>query len=528
MRIIATFVPALAVAMMSSAAWAQQPTIKIGSVLALTGPGAAIATSAQEGIRYAVDQANAAGGLEVNGTKYKLEYISYDDQLKPAEAVSAYSRLVERDKVKYIFTMISASHLALKSKIEEDDVFVMTSAVSDKAIEADTKHVVRIQTLVKDYMPPLIAWMRKNMKGEKIVRIYPNDESGRLFEKLTDKSMQKVGYKASTEFVERQAEDFAPVLTKILASPPDLIDMGPTSPATSALIVRQARELGYKGQFVLLGGWGTARSSRQWASRAPKGWCICCSRIRPTRSYQALADFYQKKYNAPPNELIVNFYDGAAIMLKAIQRKSPDEPQKARAAMPSLFPFKSLQGQTLTYGGKASIGTDAQVFSTNYIAVMKDSICRHHQQGQVTPRWPGGSAPPEPVRRGRPMAPASPSAYPGHTSCEILQLPRAGLPARASGKRSMIPQMIVNGVLAGFIYVIMALGFTMVFGIMRIVNFAHGEFYMIGALVVLVLFGRMGWPFFAAAAAGGVLSAAFGVVAERILYRPLVGEDCPA
>jgi branched-chain amino acid transport system substrate-binding protein len=42
--------------------------------------------------------------------------------------------------------------------------------------------------------------------------------------------------------------------------------------------------------------------------------------------------------------------------------------------MPSLFPFKSLQGQTLTYGGKESIGTDAQVFSTNYIALMKDGV----------------------------------------------------------------------------------------------------------------------------------------------------------
>lgn len=91
----------------------------------------------------------------------------------------------------------------------------------------------------------------------------------------------------------------------------------------------------------------------------------------------------------------------------------------------------------------------------------------------------------------------------------------------------MLSQMIVNGVLAGFIYVIMALGFTMVFGIMRVVNFAHGEFYMIGALTVLVLFGGMGWPFFAAAAAGGVCSAAIGVVAERVLYRPLVGDELP-
>lgn len=91
----------------------------------------------------------------------------------------------------------------------------------------------------------------------------------------------------------------------------------------------------------------------------------------------------------------------------------------------------------------------------------------------------------------------------------------------------MLAQMMVNGVLAGFIYIIMALGFTMIFGIMRIVNFAHGEFYMIGALTIFVLFGHYGWPFFAAAVAGGVVSALFGVVLERILFRPIVGDELP-
>lgn len=89
----------------------------------------------------------------------------------------------------------------------------------------------------------------------------------------------------------------------------------------------------------------------------------------------------------------------------------------------------------------------------------------------------------------------------------------------------MIEQIFVNGLLASLIYVIMALGFTMIFGIMRIVNFAHGEFYMVGAMVVLLLFGSMGWPFFAAALAGGILSALFGVVLERTLFRPLVGDE---
>lgn len=91
----------------------------------------------------------------------------------------------------------------------------------------------------------------------------------------------------------------------------------------------------------------------------------------------------------------------------------------------------------------------------------------------------------------------------------------------------MILQMIINGVLGGLMYVVMALGFTLIFGIMRIVNFAHGEFYMAGAVLVMLLFGQFGWPFFAAVVAAGVLSAALGMLCERLLFRKLVGAELP-
>ena len=90
---------------------------------------------------------------------------------------------------------------------------------------------------------------------------------------------------------------------------------------------------------------------------------------------------------------------------------------------------------------------------------------------------------------------------------------------------TMLEQIFVNGLLASLIYVIMALGFTLIFGIMRIVNFAHGEFYMIGAVIVLFLFGSLGLPFFVAVAVGGILSGLLGVVLERLLFRPLVGDE---
>jgi len=91
----------------------------------------------------------------------------------------------------------------------------------------------------------------------------------------------------------------------------------------------------------------------------------------------------------------------------------------------------------------------------------------------------------------------------------------------------MVLQIIVNGTLSGLTYVVMALGFTLIFGIMRIVNFAHGEFYMLGAMFVVFLFGQTGIAFFIAVPIAGVLTGVFGVLCERLLFRRLVGQELP-
>lgn len=90
---------------------------------------------------------------------------------------------------------------------------------------------------------------------------------------------------------------------------------------------------------------------------------------------------------------------------------------------------------------------------------------------------------------------------------------------------SLLEQMLINGLLSGFVYVIMALGFTLIFGIMRMVNFAHGEIYMVGAFSVLVFYRELGLDFFVAVALGVVVSAGVGALLERLLFRPFVGRE---
>jgi len=68
-------------------------------------------------------------------------------------------------------------------------------------------------------------------------------------------------------------------------------------------------------------------------------------------------------------------------------------------------------------------------------------------------------------------------------------------------------------------YALIAVGLSLVFGVMHIVNFAHGEFYMIGAYTVWVLFALLHWPFFIAVGAAILIVGLLGLVSERLIFR---------
>lgn len=84
----------------------------------------------------------------------------------------------------------------------------------------------------------------------------------------------------------------------------------------------------------------------------------------------------------------------------------------------------------------------------------------------------------------------------------------------------MLEQQIVNGLAIGSIYALVALGFTMVYGILFFINLPHGDVYMFGAYTCLVLL----WshlPFWVALPVAAVITALLGVLIEKVCYRPL-------
>ena len=80
---------------------------------------------------------------------------------------------------------------------------------------------------------------------------------------------------------------------------------------------------------------------------------------------------------------------------------------------------------------------------------------------------------------------------------------------------------LINGISLGSVYAIIALGYTMVYGIAKMLNFAHGDIIMVGGYVVLTATAAMGMSPMLGILAAVIVCTVLGVKIERVAYRPL-------
>jgi len=95
----------------------------------------------------------------------------------------------------------------------------------------------------------------------------------------------------------------------------------------------------------------------------------------------------------------------------------------------------------------------------------------------------------------------------------------------------MFTQQLINGLALGAVYALIALGYTMVYGILQLINFAHGEVYMLGAYLGIIILGALTYlgltayslplSLLIAVFGSAAFCAAYGAAIERIAYRPL-------
>ncbi|NLA81945.1 MAG: branched-chain amino acid ABC transporter permease, partial [Clostridiaceae bacterium] len=89
----------------------------------------------------------------------------------------------------------------------------------------------------------------------------------------------------------------------------------------------------------------------------------------------------------------------------------------------------------------------------------------------------------------------------------------------------LITQML-NGLGAGSIYALIALGYSMVYGVLKLINFAHGDIIMVGSYIIFIMMGSQ-QPLWLAVLTSIAFSAIMGVLIEQIAYRRLLNSGAP-
>lgn len=232
-----------------------QEILKIGMITALSGPGAPWGLVWKRTAILEQEKINAAGGLLLEGKKYKLEFIFEDDKMGGAGGRMAAEKLIFKDRVKFIVGPLSStSRHAWQELTKANNVVVSGSTYTRAVVGPDHPEYFRASSSGVETAPCYYKLIKERYPQiKKVVIINRGDATGKESVRDSRRSAKYFGFQiAGEEFYEPGTKDFYPLLTRVLAKTPDLLDFGSSTAGDIFLMVKQARELGYGGRTMSL------------------------------------------------------------------------------------------------------------------------------------------------------------------------------------------------------------------------------------------------------------------------------------
>jgi branched-chain amino acid transport system substrate-binding protein len=243
----------LAALALAAAAQAEDP-VKIGFSLSKTGMFAAAVPSQLNVYEMWRDEVNAAGGLDVAGTRRPVEFVEYDDQSDPGNAVKIYEKLITDDKVDLLLAPWGTPfHFAVAAVLERYKFpMVGNSAASVQLRELQPGYIWFTTSAIPDRIAAELVKLLQ-AQGVKTVAVtnlqlpFSLEIKEFLMPALTQAGLEVVADEAYPPGI----KDMTAMLTKVKAASPDAV-LSLSYPDDSVLYMNTARELGIDAPFQLV------------------------------------------------------------------------------------------------------------------------------------------------------------------------------------------------------------------------------------------------------------------------------------
>ncbi len=228
---------------------AQNPVLKIGFVGVTSGPAAAWGTSNLRSMETRAAWLNEIGGVEIGGTTYDIEIVSFDDQKDPKLAIAGMEKMAAEGIHYVVGPNVDDGAAAVRPVAEANDIIYFPYAFPKSLYQPPASNAVL--GMVANYQsgPAIYKYLMEN-KGVETVAFIAANESDPLSQRDSGvEAALAIGLTvvAEKDTYQSDTRDFTPVLTPIVRLQPDLIVLSGVAPGNAPLLIRSARELGYTG-----------------------------------------------------------------------------------------------------------------------------------------------------------------------------------------------------------------------------------------------------------------------------------------
>jgi branched-chain amino acid transport system substrate-binding protein len=312
---------------------AKADTITFGGILPLTGPGALIGTAEMHGIQFAVDQANAKGGVHGNQITVQFE----DNQAKPDQSVLSFNKLTDLQHVSVIFTGYSGPSLAMAPLATRKKVLLVNAGAQADALSKASPYLINTLPTIGDEIAILSKYLISDGKKRAAI-LFENDAAGMSGRDDYLKSFPETGGTILAQEASQFGQtDFRPALLKLADAKPDVMLV-----AITAGLLQMAQEYKQLGLTFTVAGTTFFADPSVIADPSAAGFVHTQVRIDAPPE---LAAQFKAKYGVDMEFFAKQYYNAAQVILTTLDKVlAENKPVTGETMHDTLFQIGKFQG----------------------------------------------------------------------------------------------------------------------------------------------------------------------------------------
>ena len=349
--------------------------LKIGAMGPMSG-GAAQWGLAMEGAAVlAAAEVNAAGGLQVGNQKCKVTVVSYDSKYT-ADAAAAGSNAFASQGIHFIIGPVgSPESTGIKPVAARNEQIAWNASYAKNALETKFPLMFHISPGPSGWADAIIKEAKKHFQIKSVALIAPNDQGGTDIASVDGEAYRNNGITTTEEYYQRGTTNFAPIVTRVLATKPDAVDTASSPPGDAGVLAKQLRLAGFTGPIGRLGGPGTEEILRvSGGIDTLKDFYWFESVATEDPKVRAIDDIYRKLVGKEPPTNTGFWADlpAARMTLKAISvAGTTEDVQKVAAALRALPVDDPNLGKGV-WAGKKQFGLAQELSFPFGVGIIKD------------------------------------------------------------------------------------------------------------------------------------------------------------